>query len=860
MKRIVAALLLSATVATAATVTNFITDSGGMPMNTWVVFYPTNTPQIIGITNVLTVPVQARSVRGAWSKTIVGGIYAVDQGQGDLELILVPPNDTATYSFAQVCALASNALTTFSWTNAFPTISHYVWPGVNVTFSTNMAGTANEALIISAAASAYGDIVYSNAADFITPAQLDAAVGTNITLNASNGIRITMSDPSNAWIEATGDIDTTNLTITGSFQTATNTTVFFSNNITAFYPANTDPWYGSFVDFHRPNNTVPQYLRWYNDISTEETIVPAEIAQGNLLPWLGLGTDVASPTATFFAVYDQGAGVDVFNIGMAYSNRTHVSINTVPDPKVTFLVTDPDLLATTNYTWLTNNTATVEVVTRTNVPTGVSLYSYGVKYDSLNLYRNPSSANFVRFRQGASGYDWRVGGVDNNLDFITSAGTVGTTAYAPGDTVMSLVGSSDITNNHVLAHGLRVSSNAPTWFSNNITAFYPAIIDPWYGNYIDFHRPNNTVPQYLRWYNDGWDEPTLVPSEAGRPSWLGIGTDVANASNSFWCIYDQVSGVDALSIGMSRSNRAHLGINAIPNPTVTLLITDPDLLATTNYTWLTNNTRTMEVVTRTNVPVGTAIYGYGQSYDGLDLYRNVGSANYLKFRQGVSGYDWRIGGVDNNLDFISSTGAVATTAYAPGETIVSVSPTNLWAKRLDGNGVGVTNIPLTGLQAVPVTNGQDNLLLGGVGFTNGTATGSYFEGTLLRKASGGSVLYTNTDSKSYIDISGSSVTFGTGEVGEKLEIYTDRISVDDSLSVGGTNEISNSGSKINNVGITNGIVTTGVNGVVLPATATPPALAQGGAQLWSDGTNLCVIIKDGGGALTTNKLTMSAWP
>jgi len=106
---------------------------------------------------------------------------------------------------------------------------------------------------------------------------------------------------------------------------------------------------------------------------------------------------------------------------------------------------------------------------------------------------------------------------------------------------------------------------------------------------------------------------------------------------------------------------------------------------------------------------------------------------------------------------------------------------------------------------VPVTNGQDNLLLGGVGFTNGTATGSYFEGTLLRKASGGSVLYTNTDSKSYIDISGSSVTFGTGEVGEKLEIYTDRISVDDSLSVGGTNEISNSGSKINNVGITNGL-------------------------------------------------------
>ena len=53
---------------------------------------------------------------------------------------------------------------------------------------------------------------------------------------------------------------------------------------------------------------------------------------------------------------------------------------------------------------------------------------------------------------------------------------------------------------------------------------------------------------------------------------------------------------------------------------------------------------------------------------------------------------------------------------------------------------------------------------------------------------------------------------------------------------------------------------TATNGVVLPNTSTAPALAQGGAQLWSDGTNLCVIIKNAGGVLTTNKVTMSAWP
>jgi hypothetical protein len=43
----------------------------------------------------------------------------------------------------------------------------------------------------------------------------------------------------------------------------------------------------------------------------------------------------------------------------------------------------------------------------------------------------------------------------------------------------------------------------------------------------------------------------------------------------------------------------------------------------------------------------------------------------------------------------------------------------------------------------------------------------------------------------------------------------------------------------------------------------PPAFPvfAGGAQLWTDGTNLCVIIKNHAtGTLTTNKVTLSAWP
>lgn len=41
----------------------------------------------------------------------------------------------------------------------------------------------------------------------------------------------------------------------------------------------------------------------------------------------------------------------------------------------------------------------------------------------------------------------------------------------------------------------------------------------------------------------------------------------------------------------------------------------------------------------------------------------------------------------------------------------------------------------------------------------------------------------------------------------------------------------------------------------------PEFIGVGGAQLWSDGTNLCVIIKNNEtGGLTTNKVTISAWP
>lgn len=48
--------------------------------------------------------------------------------------------------------------------------------------------------------------------------------------------------------------------------------------------------------------------------------------------------------------------------------------------------------------------------------------------------------------------------------------------------------------------------------------------------------------------------------------------------------------------------------------------------------------------------------------------------------------------------------------------------------------------------------------------------------------------------------------------------------------------------------------------VTVPGTTTPPALAQFGGELWTDGTNLCVVLQNAGGGKTTNKVTLSAWP
>ena len=69
-------------------------------------------------------------------------------------------------------------------------------------------------------------------------------------------------------------------------------------------------------------------------------------------------------------------------------------------------------------------------------------------------------------------------------------------------------------------------------------------------------------------------------------------------------------------------------------------------------------------------------------------------------------------------------------------------------------------------------------------------------------------------------------------------------------------------SSTENVSITNGVVNA-TKGVILPASTpftAPDSLGIQGAHLWSDGTNLCVVLQNSAGTRTTNKVTLTAWP
>jgi hypothetical protein len=117
--------------------------------------------QPIGITNG-----QLRMV------VVPGGSYTLTLPQHSTVFSLVIPNDTNTYDLSQVCT----NLTTFSYVAPFPGISSRVFPGANLTATTNNLGLPTETLTLNAQAGDGGGVTPG------TYVLADTGEATNVTI------------------------------------------------------------------------------------------------------------------------------------------------------------------------------------------------------------------------------------------------------------------------------------------------------------------------------------------------------------------------------------------------------------------------------------------------------------------------------------------------------------------------------------------------------------------------------------------------------------------------------------------------------------------------------------------------------
>lgn len=153
--------------ASAITVTNYITDGFGTPIRTRVIITPFTITTIVGGTNVLGLSVGVDCPAGAWSVGLLGGFYFVDQGLGQPVVVgWATPEDTNTYTLAQIVAAAQNPIPSFFFSGEGPN---------TMTFLTNY--------------------FFTNYVAFI-------AYSTNILVN-----ELQQEFPTNRWVGATNVID-----------------------------------------------------------------------------------------------------------------------------------------------------------------------------------------------------------------------------------------------------------------------------------------------------------------------------------------------------------------------------------------------------------------------------------------------------------------------------------------------------------------------------------------------------------------------------------------------------------------------------------------------------------------------------
>lgn len=118
MKRLftllISAVMFYNSTAKAATVTNYITDGFGNPLNTRIIVTPFTITTVFGGTNVLGPSVGFQGVNGFWQFNAMGGFYYVDQGLGQPPIVIwTTPGDTQTNSFAYFASAATNPIPSF---------------------------------------------------------------------------------------------------------------------------------------------------------------------------------------------------------------------------------------------------------------------------------------------------------------------------------------------------------------------------------------------------------------------------------------------------------------------------------------------------------------------------------------------------------------------------------------------------------------------------------------------------------------------------------------------------------------------------------------------------------------------------
>lgn len=214
-------------------------------------------------------------------------------------------------------------------------------------------------------------------------------------------------------------------------------------------------------------------------------------------------------------------------------------------------------------------------------------------------------------------------------------------------------------------------------------------------------------------------------------------------------------------------------------------------------------------------------------------------------------------GAASNLWVAVSNGFVNTYRCTNGTPVALVTSVNV-TNGNTGFGTATPTATLSVSGGVSVTGGQTNSgtiraatllsdgnVQAGNNFFNANASGAYEISGRMAFSAPGSGVYRFANS--------SSTDFNRVNFGGDTAAFPALGRSNGWITVTG-------GSGLFEGGNTNGFWLMG-GGLLQDFTFTAPAApSRQGALYWNDGTNVCVVIRNSAGGITTNKLTMSAWP